>query len=647
MNVLIIEPSDIFQSIIDGTLSGHGIAYQIVSTAAQASDILLEQRFDLICMSLYLPDMYALDFCKQLRQSNITDLTPILLLTAEEDKNVHEVAFKLGVTEIFNKRDLNGLLHYITHLSQKSILYKKVEGNILYVEDIQLQADITIAILQDAGLTVSHHLSAETAYKDLCGADYDLLITDVILQGDMSGLGLVRLVRSTESKKGLIPILAVSGIEHVSRKINLLISGVSDYVSKPFQPAELVARVKNLVYTKQLVDKAERDNKELSDRNLELKNTKDILIRSQKLEALGVMAGGISHEFNNALAVISGNAEMLLNASSEESQKYTQKILKTTDKASKLVHQILMLSRMETVNFKPINLADVILESVEMIRSIIPSMIEIQQDIRGESLNILGDTTQIYQIVVNLCTNAHHAMEKEGGILQISLEKSAESLILKISDTGCGIRQEAQQMIFDPFFTTKEVGKGTGLGLSVVYRIVENHHGNISLDSDFGIGTTITIDFPITSEVIQVAPPQIDYKGGIGRILIVEDETDIAHIYKEYLEAVGYETTLIDDGLTALNLFKEQPDRFDLVLTDHNMPNMTGEDLAKELLNIRPELPIILATGYNDMLGKNQVQGSGIRQYLLKPVKLGLVAQAIASCLSEDINATQLEIGKN
>jgi two-component system cell cycle response regulator len=353
MNVLIIEPSSIFQSIIDGKLSGHGIAYQIVSTAAQAKDILLDQRFDLICMSLYLPDMYALDFCKQLRQSNTTELSPILLLTAEEDKNVHKLAFKLGVTDIFNKQDLSDLLHYISHLGQQSNLSKKVAGNVLYVEDIQSQADVAIAILQEAGLTVSHHLSAEAAYKDFCKADYDLLITDVILQGDMSGLGLVRMVRSTESKKSLIPILAMSELEHASRKINLLRSGVNDYVSKPVLHAELVARVKNLVHTKQLVDKAERDNTELSARNLELKNTKDLLIRSQKLEALGVMAGGISHEFNNALAVISGNAEMLLNAKPEESQKYTQKILQTTDKASKLVHQILMLSRMEAVNFKP------------------------------------------------------------------------------------------------------------------------------------------------------------------------------------------------------------------------------------------------------------------------------------------------------
>jgi signal transduction histidine kinase len=643
MNILVIEPSITFQSIIDGKLSGQGIELQLVSNAEQAKDILLDQRFDLICMSLYLPDMYGLDFCKQLRQSNATELSPILLLTAEEDKNVHNLAFKLGVTEIFNKQDLNDLLHYISHLSQQSNLYNKVDGNVLYVEDIQSQADAAIAILQDAGFTVSHHLTAEAAYKDFCGSDYDLLITDVILQGDMSGLGLVRVVRSTESRKGMIPILAMSELEHASRKINLLRSGVNDYVSKPFLPEELVARVKSLVLTKQLVDRAERDNEELSARNLELKDTKDLLIRSQKLEALGVMAGGISHEFNNALAVISGNAELLLNASSEESQKHTNKILQTTDKASKLVHQILMLSRMETVNIKPINLADIVQESIEMICSIIPTKIEIRQDISGENLNILGDTTQIYQIVVNLCTNAHHAMEKEGGILQVSLKKVGESLMFKISDTGCGMTQEAQQMIFDPFFTTKEVGKGTGLGLSVVYRIVENHQGNISVDSELGTGTTITIMFPITTEAVLVESPIVNDKEGMGRILIVEDETDIANLYKEYLEALGYETTLLDNGLAALNLFKEQPDRFDLVLTDHNMPKMTGEELAKELLLIRPELPIILVTGYNDMVGQNQDQRSDIRQYLLKPVKLGAVAQAIASCLVEDTNVAQLE----
>jgi len=639
MKILIVEPSNTFQNIIDADFSVHGVAYQMVSTAAQAQDILSNQQFDLICMSLFLPDMYGLDFCKQLRHSATTRLTPILLLTAEENKDVYAQAFKLGVTEVFHKQDISDLLQYITYLSEQSNLYKKVHGNILYVEDIQSQADVVVSILQDAGLTVSHHLSAESAYKDFTESSYDLLITDVVLQGNMSGLGLVRMVRSTESEKGMIPVLALSGIEHSSRKIELLRSGVNDYVSKPFLPEELTTRVKNLVLAKQLVDESNKANSELSVRNQELKDTQEQLLDAQKLEALGVMAGGIAHEFNNTLAIISGNAEMLLDTAALETKKRAQVILQTTDKASKLVNQILMFSRIDGENIKPIDVTMVTLESLEMIRSVIPTKIEIQQNITGEHLHILGEATQVHQVIVNLCMNAYHAMEKTGGVILISLEKFNDSLQLIVSDTGCGISSENQHRIFDPFFTTKEVDKGTGLGLSVVYRIIENLQGNILVDSKLGIGTTFTITLPMTKEPLPLEPAAVEREEGAGHILIVEDEEDLALLYKEYLEAVGYETTLLNNGLSALSTFKQQPKRFDLVLTDNSMPKMTGEELAKELLAIRPNLPIILATGYNNIDDNKQAQANGIRQYLVKPIKLNLLTRAIADCLITEVKS--------
>lgn len=258
MKILIVEPSKTFQNIIDGELSAHDIEHDLVSSAAQAIEILSTRNFDLICMSLYLPDdVHGLDLCKQLRQSATTELTPILLLTAEEDPELHNQAFKLGVTEIFRKQNINGLMQYIIHLSQQSNLYKKVSGKILYVEDMQSQAEVVKSILQETGFTVVHHLTAEGAFKDFCQSDYDLLVTDVVLQGDMSGLGLVRAIRSSEGRKGMTPVLALSGIEHDSRKLELLRSGVNDYVSKPILPEEVVMRVKNLVLNKQLLDESE------------------------------------------------------------------------------------------------------------------------------------------------------------------------------------------------------------------------------------------------------------------------------------------------------------------------------------------------------------------------------------------------------
>jgi len=638
MNILIIEPSSTFQNIIDVDLKVLGISYHIVSTAKDAKDILSSSKFDLICMSLHLPDIYGLDFCEQLRQSDSTSLSPILLLTTEEDKSIRNRAFKLGVTDIYHKQDINSLLQYITYLCQQSNLYKKVEGNILYVEDKQSQADAVISILQEAGLTVNHYLTAEAAYDKFCESDYDLLITDVVLQGDISGLGLVRMIRSSESGKGMLPILALSGIEHSSRKIELLRSGVNDYVSKPFLPEELTTRAKNLVLTKRLTEETDRVNNELLARNLELKETQEKLMNSQKLEALGVMAGGIAHEFNNALAVISGSAEMLLATSPNSSEIQANRILQATDKASKLVSQILTFSQMDIENINQINLTATVLESVNMVRSYIPSNVEVQLDITSEYISIMGDTTQIHQIIINLCMNAFHSMESEGGILQISLSKSSESLVLKVSDTGCGITHDNKQKIFDPFFTTKEVDKGTGLGLSVVYRIIQNLKGIITVDSELGNGTTFTITLPESSETIPVEACDVVDIRGTGHILIVEDEESLAQLYKEYLESIGYITTVRENGLSALNTFKEQPNNFDLILTDNSMPKLTGEELAKELLLIRPELPIILATGYNNMATEKQIQNSGIRKYLIKPVKLGALARAIKSYLVKENN---------
>lgn len=362
----------------------------------------------------------------------------------------------------------------------------------------------------------------------------------------------------------------------------------------------------------------------------------DQLRQAQKMEAIGILAGGIAHDFNNALTVISGNAELSLDSVPVSSRKQIEHILEASDRASRLVQQILTFSRKESVHLKPLNLADIIQESLEMIRSVIPANIEIRKNIIGDCPNILGDKTQIHQIIVNLCTNASHAMEKTGGLLQLSLKRAGESLVLRIKDNGSGISQEDQQNIFDPFFTTKEVGKGTGLGLSVVCRIIENHQAEISVESALDEGTTFTVTFPITTEAIVEEPKHERCMVGTGRILIVEDEPAIAELYQIILESTGYEVTTRENGLAALTLFKEQPNQFDLVLTDQTMPKMTGEELAKQLFTIRPDLPIVLISGYSEMANSEQPLDSGIRQYLQKPVKLRLLTEAVANCLKED-----------
>lgn len=263
----------------------------------------------------------------------------------------------------------------------------------------------------------------------------------------------------------------------------------------------------------------------------------------------------------------------------------------------------------------------------------------------------MADATQIYQIMLNLCTNAYHAMEDTGGVLEVTLKewigpppalemKAENYLELSVKDNGCGISKEDQERIFDPFFTTKEVGKGTGLGLAVVFGIIEKHQGKITVDSKIDKGTTISIFFPtIANEVSKETNKEsvIAKKGEadspVRLILIVEDEPTVSRVYKRFLEKRGYVVTVCSDGYDALALFKKNPNQFDLVLTDQAMPNMTGKQLTKELLAIRPDLPVLLSTGYSDVITEEEARELGIRKYLMKPVKLENLKQEIDECL--------------
>jgi CheY-like chemotaxis protein len=247
---------------------------------------------------------------------------------------------------------------------------------------------------------------------------------------------------------------------------------------------------------------------------------------------------------------------------------------------------------------------------------------------------------------VNLCINAGHAMKKHGGILDITLEEvdydphqqpgsglpPGSYLKLTVSDTGCGMPSDIQEHIFDPFFTTKEIGEGIGLGLAVVHGIINSHHGGITIESEPGKGTTFQIFFPVTEEVIPQemhTKDESDVKEGNEHILLVEDEPALLKVYKTALIQLGYHITTQNNGVEALDTFRANPDQFDMVLTDQAMPHMTGEQLSQELLNLRPDIPIILMTGYSDSISEKRAQALGIRRFLKKPFKLVVLAHVI------------------
>ncbi len=373
------------------------------------------------------------------------------------------------------------------------------------------------------------------------------------------------------------------------------------------------------------------------------------LRRAQKMEALGTMAGGIAHDFNNILSSIILNAEMAFDDAPKHSdmEKSVNEILNGGQRARELVAHILTFSRDVEVERKPVRIHTVVKETLKMLKSILPSTIHIHQDVVDHVGTILADTTQIQQLVMNLCNNAAHAMREKGGQLEVILKDVTIDEELQdperppgnyvkiiVRDTGHGIAPENRDKIFDPFFTTKKPGEGTGLGLSVVHGIVTGNDGIITMDSKNGLGTTFEVLFPVKETPLIVESEQ-DTRLATGneKILFVDDEEAIVEVGRKIIERLGYEVTARTSVTEALELFRECPEAYDLVITDMTMPYMTGLDLSKELMNIRPDIPIIICTGYSYLITPKKAETIGIRDYVMKPFRRKEMAQTIRNVL--------------
>ena len=348
----------------------------------------------------------------------------------------------------------------------------------------------------------------------------------------------------------------------------------------------------------------------------------DVQLRqAEKMQAIGTLAGGIAHDFNNILGVILGQAEMIEMFDAKKDTKLRSRVkelIKASDRAKELVEQILTFSRQTAQKKEPVRLSSIVKEAAKFLRATIPSTIEIRQNIKGLAGKVAADPTQMHQILMNLCTNAAHAMRDEGGILELELDEvyldqkaaariegieAGPFLRLSVTDSGYGMDPEIQKRIFDPYFTTKKAGEGTGLGLSVVHGIVKLHGGSISVISQQGIGTTFSVYLPCISNEAEGGHElgrSAAIAAGDERILFVDDEADLSRIAKEVLENLGYQVVAETSSTSALELFKAQPSRFDLVITDLTMPKLTGLQLSQELIRIRPDIPIILCTGFSE-----------------------------------------------
>ncbi len=372
--------------------------------------------------------------------------------------------------------------------------------------------------------------------------------------------------------------------------------------------------------------------------------------QSQKMEAIGTLAGGIAHDFNNMLGVILGNAELAMDDVSEwNPARHNLEEIKAAGLRSKdVVKQLLNFSKKTNPQRKPVSISPIIKDSLKFLRSSIPENIEIRRTIPDESGIISADPTQIHQVMMNLCKNAAQAMSENGGIMGVCLSvidigkdeviqniklNPGQYVKISVSDTGHGVAKEHLDRIFEPYFNPKKVGRGSGIGLSVVHGIVKNHNGVISVDSENGKGTTFNVIFPAVEEDPVIEETATTIRTGNERILFVDDEKSIADMASQMLERLGYTVTAKTSSTEMLETFRNNPDNFDLIISDMCMPNLAGDKLAKEIVQIRPNIPIILCTGYSEKIDDKKAKSIGFKALVLKPIVKSVFAKTIRKVL--------------
>lgn len=379
------------------------------------------------------------------------------------------------------------------------------------------------------------------------------------------------------------------------------------------------------------------------------------LRQAQKMESIGHLTGGIAHDFNNILASIQGYTELALDMYEEEGKlnQYLNEVAKASERARVLIAQMLAFSRGGSVDPKPLELTPLINETIMMLRSTLPSSIELRENLPNDLPSVMVDAIQFHQIIMNMCINARDAISDENGIIEISLQKvethdmtcsschkpiNGGYMKITIRDNGTGMDSQTINSIFDPFYTTKPVDKGTGMGLSVVHGIIHDHNGHLHVTSEPGKGTEFALFFPVHHGDVESLqkPPSQKKQSGKGHIMVVDDDPELGGFLKEMLSSRGYNVELFNDPCEALGAFEINPNLFDLVLTDQTMPVLPGHKLAQALLHKRPDLPIILCTGYSEVMDEEKSKALNIKGYVQKPVESNKLVQLMNNLISPE-----------
>jgi two-component system cell cycle sensor histidine kinase/response regulator CckA len=503
---------------------------------------------------------------------------------------------------------------------------------VLLIEDNPADALLIEEMMRDAkGIADVHMTNVDTLEKALQALDeraFDILLLDLSLP-DSQGLETFAEVRAKVPDP---PIIILTGLDDETTAIRAVRQGAQDYLVKSRMDEDLLPRA--ILYA---IERNRLDRR---------------LRHSQKMEAIGTLAAGIAHDFNNVLGIIMGYAQLAQFSAPEESplQDHLRQIFIATRRAEDLVAQVSAFSRPKTRELKPVRLSATVSDALKTLNQSLPAGVEIRQNLVTGSM-ILADALQIRDVVSNICLNALEAMRQHGGILEVSLTEaelgkeleavhpekvSGTYLRLSVKDTGAGIDPLIRERIFDPFFTTKEPGAGAGLGLSITQGIVKAHGGMMTVQSEPGKGSTFNVYLlkfehgaSVDSHRHETLPT------GNECILYVDDEPMLCSLCKELLSQLGYEIIVETSGIDAFTTFCNSPEKFHLVITDLMMPEMNGTELAEKLRRVRPDLPIILCTGYTKTMALETAATTGMRALIMKPFTMTDMAKTVRSVLDE------------
>ncbi len=628
--ILVVDDDLTILNLFSNSLEQMGYLVTKMAHPEKAIELLAEKRFDLVLTDLMMEPVdgfHVLEASKK-RYPQV----PVIVLTGYTGSDLAVKALKLDADDyLFKPVELPDLYYSVSSCLEKARLKEAISRNRRDLELFKAVTDFSneaVAVWDLSGKLIY----ANPAYGSLfaCSGSEDLSLN----------LSSFLTKESTEILKSEIMPALERGVGW---------EGVLDGVDAENRHFPLWQRVDAI-----------RDEKGrmsyifgfMHDFTKEKKNAEN-MTRKQKMEALGTLAGGIAHEFNNVLWIIGANAELLstyIDADSPASRNL-ERLEEACDRAAELVNQILNFSHQNEYEPKQLEIVPLVKESLKLLKASIPSIIEIQEEIPRDAGTIIFEPSLMHQVLMNLYTNAAQAMKETGGVLEVkmmnlSLDQETASeheglapgeyIKLSVSDTGVGIPTEVQARIFDPFFTTREIGEGTGMGLAVVQSAVKNHGGTVEVHSELDKGTRFELFLPRVRKTERKPSKFADIPMGDGaRILLVDDDDLVIQSGQSILKRLGYQVMIENSSKEALKVFRNHADEFDLVITDISMPQITGLKLAEEFLKIRADIPIILFSGHHDMIDEKKAFDIGVKALMMKPIKPQAMAKTIEEVLEQ------------